>query len=106
YAPAAVVPVPSVEGVILVTHGDRAAAGADGVAAGGAQSAGCRDPGAVPHTAGTGARLDSWPVSVGVGAVLQSDRFGAACGAAGISAAQPEQRHRQGGALRHRTAEW
>ena len=36
-----------------------------------------------------GARLDPWPVSVGVGAVLQSGRFGAARGAAGVSAAQP-----------------
>ena len=45
------VSVPSVEGVVLVAHGDRAAAGADGAAAGGAQSARCRDPGAVPHAA-------------------------------------------------------
>ena len=33
HAPAAVVSVPSVEGVVLVAHGDRAAAGADGAAA-------------------------------------------------------------------------
>ena len=36
-----------------------------------------------------GARLDPWPVSVRVGAVLQGYRFGAARGAAGVSAAQP-----------------
>ena len=45
------------------------------------------------------------PVSLGVGAVLQGARLGAARAAAGIPAAQPSQRDRQGGALRHRAAE-
>ena len=89
HAPAAVVSVPSVEGVVLVAHGDRAAAGADGAAAGGAQSAQGRDPGAVPHAARAGARLDSRAVSFRMGAVLQGARFSAARGAAGVPAAQP-----------------
>ena len=49
-----------------------------------------RDPGAVPHAARAGARLDPRAVSFGVvGAVLQGGRFSAARGAAGVPAAQP-----------------
>ena len=106
HAPAAVVPVPSVEGVVLVAHGDRAAAGADGVAAGGAQSSRCRDPGAVPHAArhrcatGSVARIGRvWGrFFKGIDSVLRV-----------VQPAFPrrgrQQRNREGGALRHRTAE-
>ena len=71
HAPAAVVPVPSVEGVVLVAHRDRAAAGADGAAAGRTQSARHRHPGAVPHAARAGARLDPRAVSFRLGPLLQ-----------------------------------
>ena len=59
---------------VLVAHGDRAAAGADGAAAEGAQSARDRDPRAVPHAAGAGTRLDSRSVPFRLGPILQGGR--------------------------------
>ena len=55
HAPAALVSVPSVEGVVLVAYRDRATAGADGDAARGAEPAPCRHSGTVSHTARAGA---------------------------------------------------
>ena len=50
--PAALVPVPPVEGVLLVAHGDRAAADPDGAEAGRGEPAQGRYPRAVPGAAG------------------------------------------------------
>src|SRR5215468_8134279 len=90
HAPAAVVPVPLVESVVLVTHGDCAAAGADGAQANGPQSARRHGPGAVPHPAGTGARLDPRALSFGnVGTVFQAGRCCPAGGPASIPSPKP-----------------
>src|SRR4029077_317752 len=100
HASAVVVPVPSVEGVVLVAHRDRAVAGADGAAPAGAQSTWYRHPGTVPNAPRASARLDPRALPFRMGAVLQSGRFAVARGATVVSAAQPAERHRQGGALR------
>ena len=79
---AALVPVPPVEGVLLVAHRDRAAAGPDGAAAAGAQSARRRDPGAVPHAAASRCATGSAARSVGAGGSSSSASTGAARGRA------------------------
>ena len=78
HAPAAVVPVPPVQGVVLVAHGDRAAAGADGAAPACPQPARRAGAGAVPHPADQITRLDPRPVPLRLGALLQGRRRRAA----------------------------
>ncbi len=105
HVPAALVSLSYQQGVLLVAHGDRAAGGADGTAAAGAQPARGRHPRAVRRAARPARALPDQPDGLALGRDAAGRRQAAEEGRAAVSQAQPQAGDRARDGLVDRAAE-